>query len=72
MNYAGLKIIFTENALENTSERTFPVSKNRSARIHKKMVKRFGGEFRKRPCIWKVGDTVFMHPALKADFLSRL
>lgn len=62
----GLQIIFSTNALEDTEERLFPVSKHRSKRIHKKLVKRFGGEFRKKPCMWRMGDTIYAHPAFKA------
>jgi hypothetical protein len=36
------------NALVDTPERNFPVSKNRSRRIHKKLIKRYGGEFKKK------------------------
>lgn len=63
----GLRIIYSSNALEDTEERLFPVSKNRSARIRKKLIKRYGGEFRKRPCMWRVGDVLYAHPSFKAQ-----
>lgn len=67
MNFAGLKIIFTAYALEVTKERLFPESKHRSKRVHKKLLKRFGGEFRKVPCMWRKGDTVYAHPTYEAQ-----
>lgn len=68
MVIGGMRVIFTVDAMEDTAERTFPVSRHRSKRIHKKLVKRFGGEFRKRPCIFWSKDTIFAHPSFKAEF----
>lgn len=62
----GMRIIFSEVALENTEERLFPESKHRSKRILKKLVKRHGGEFRKKPCIWRSGSTLIAHPSFRA------
>ncbi len=64
----GLPIIVSEHALEETDVRLFPESKNRSRRIHKKLVKRFGGEFRKVPCIWKTPQGLIMHPVMYQRF----
>ena len=64
----GMKVIYSPHALEETEERLFPENRYRSRRLHKKLVKRFGGEFKKRPCIWKMGNTLFVHPAHKAEF----
>lgn len=66
----GLKIIYSDAALETTNVRNFPVSKHRSKRIFKKLVKRFGGEFSRVPCMYKMGTTLICHPALKANLLS--
>lgn len=63
----GISIVFTEMALADTEERMFPVSKHRSKRIHKKLVKRHGGEFRKEPCMWQSGNTIFAHTKFKAE-----
>lgn len=60
-----MKIIYDLNALENTNERLFPASKNRSARILKKLIKRFGGEFKKQPVIFKIGNKFIAHPIYK-------
>lgn len=65
MTYGGMRVICDPNALAETTERLFPVSKNRSKRIHKKLVKRFGGEFRKEPAIFKIGNgTIVAHPVM--------
>jgi hypothetical protein len=60
------RITFSVHALEFTNERLFPESRHRSNRIHKKLVKRFGGEFRRQPCMWRVGDELIAHPSFKA------
>ena len=69
---AGLKIHFTENALEATTERLFPESKNRSKRIHKKLLKRYGSEFRKVPAMWTVRGVVYAHPFFRAQIQNAL
>jgi hypothetical protein len=51
---------------EATTERLFPASRHRSARIRKKLIKRFCAEFRKQPCIWRIGDRIVAHPSFKA------
>lgn len=64
----GTPIIFSQYALEETDERLFPASRHRSKRIHKKLVKRFGGEFRKVPAIFKTPQGIIMHPNFRAEF----
>jgi hypothetical protein len=63
----GLPIIWSIYALKETDERLFPFSKHRSRRIHKKLVKRFGGEFRKVPAIFQTPQGLIAHPALRPD-----
>jgi hypothetical protein len=58
----GIRLICSHMALKDGDVRLFPESKNRSKRIHKKLVKRFGGEFRKVPAIYRMGDTLVAHP----------
>jgi hypothetical protein len=58
------EIIVSDAAMQDTDERLFPVSKNRSKRIHKKLLKRFGGEFRKKPAVFRLGNRWIMHPEL--------
>lgn len=62
--FGGIQMIVSEFALKDSNVRLFPESKNRSARIHKKLVKRFGGEFKKVPAIWQIEDRLVVHPAL--------
>lgn len=62
--YMGLQIIVSDAALETTDVRLFPESENRSKRIHKKLVKRFGGEFKRVPAIFRIGDKIVAHPAM--------
>jgi hypothetical protein len=62
--FGGIQMIVSEFALKESDVRLFPESKNRSARIHKKLVKRFGGEFRKVPAIWQIENRLVVHPAL--------
>lgn len=61
---AGMPIIISDRALQDTTERLFPASKNRSRRIHKKLVKRYGGEFQKKPVAFRMGDSFIIHPAV--------
>lgn len=67
MSPFGLQIQYNPNALEATTERLFPTSKHRSKRIHKKLVKRFGGEFRMKPCMWQMGNKIIAHPIYRAE-----
>lgn len=58
-----LKVIVTADSVMESDERLFPDSKHRSSRIKKKLIKRFGGEFKKVPAIWQTDDRIYMHPA---------
>jgi hypothetical protein len=60
--FGGIRLICSHMALKDGDVRLFPESKNRSKRIHKKLVKRFGGEFKKVPAIYRMGDTLVAHP----------
>lgn len=68
----GKQVLFSAAALKETAERLFPVSRHRSKRTHKKLVKRFGGEFRKVPCIFTTPQAIYVHPAMKAEFLAAI
>jgi hypothetical protein len=63
-----MNTIVSDLALKDSTVRLFPVSKNRSRRIHKKLVKRFGGEFRKEPCAYQTPQGLIVHPALYVEF----
>lgn len=67
-----MKVIFDLNALKEGEERLFPASRHRSARVRKKLIRRFGGEFRKVPCMWMVGGVLIAHPSLKARIEAKL
>jgi len=65
--FGGIRITYSAWALKETDERLFPASKHRSRRIHKKLVKRFGGEFRKMPAIFQTPQGLIAHPAMRAE-----
>lgn len=67
-SFNGIPITVSDLALEVTKERLFPVSRHRSRRIHKKLVKRHNGEFRTVPCIWQTPQGYVMHPVRYAEF----
>lgn len=68
----GINIFVSPHALEVSEERLFPASRHRSRRIHKKLLKRFGGEFRRTPCIWRTPMGFVVHPSLYAELKARL
>lgn len=59
----GMKVVQGLEYVQQSEERLFPESRHRSQRVHKKLVRRFGGEFRMVPATFQYGDTLFMHPA---------
>lgn len=68
MLFNGMTIISDPNALAETTERRFPMSKNRSKRIHKKLVKRYGSEFCREPAIFKLANGTFIaHSVMYAE-----
>lgn len=69
--FGGRQFIVSELAVKDTDERLFPESKNRSRRIHKKLVKRFGGVFRKEPCAYQTPQGYIIHPTLYAQLKLR-
>lgn len=68
----GMRVISDPNCLEETDERMFPVSRHRSARVRKKLLRRFGGEFRKQPAMFKIGQTIICHPAMYAKLKAQI
>lgn len=66
------RVVFTTLALKDSEERLFPISRHRSRRIRKKLLRRHGGEFRKVPCMWRAGDVILAHPALRAEIERQL
>jgi len=63
----GIDLVVSEHALKDSDVRNFPVSRHRSARVHKKLVKRHGGEFRKVGCVYRMGNKMVIHPTLYAE-----
>lgn len=63
----GIPIMVSEHALQDTDQRLFPVSRHRSKRVHKKLIKRFGGEFKRVPCIYKTPQGMVAHPTMYAQ-----
>lgn len=68
----SMLIVYSEYALKSTAERLFPASKNRSKRIHKKLVKRFGGEFRMVPAMWRIHDKIIAHPSFRSQLEAKV
>jgi len=67
LNYNGMQIVIDDKVLASTSEFLFPPSRHRSRRIHKKLVKRFGGEVRMKPACWKIGDKLYIHSTIWSE-----
>lgn len=68
----AMNVTYSIYALKQTSERNFPESRNRSRRIHKKLCRRFGGEFRMVPTIWQTALGIIAHPSLKSQLEAAL
>lgn len=72
MLYDLSSVIVTSNALVETNERLFPYSKHRSRRVRKKLLKRFGGEFRMKPAAFKTPQGFIVHPAIYVSLRENL
>jgi hypothetical protein len=66
----GMRITVSTHAVQR--DRLFPESRHRSARIRKKLMKRFGGEFHEKPAAFAHPDGILMHPELYAEVRRRL
>lgn len=60
-----IRIIYSDAAYKSTDERLFPASRHRSRRIEKKLVKRFGGYYKREPAIFMTPAGCMAHPSLK-------
>lgn len=58
-------IHYSTIATKPTSERLFPFSPHRSARISKKLMKRFGGVYRHEPAIYQLNGLIIAHPSFR-------
>lgn len=69
----GVTFIESAYALKETKERLFPVSRHRSARIRKKLVRRHGGEYRMVPAAFGLpGGKILVHPEIAAEVRRQL
>jgi hypothetical protein len=69
--FQGIPIMQSLHCMEDTKERLFPESRHRSARIRKKLLKRFGGEFRKRPAMYQMPNgTIICHPVIYRQLMK--
>jgi hypothetical protein len=66
------QIVFSPSCLRDSPVRLFPESVHRSARIRKKLIKRFGGEFLRVPAMFVVNGVLYAHPSHRAELLRRL
>lgn len=66
----GVRIISSAVAVKASSDQLFPASRHRSARIRKKLIKRFGGEFRQVPTIYRYGNDLIAHPTLYDELVK--
>lgn len=65
--FNGMPIVEDFRCFIDSEVRTFPESRHRSARIKKKLVKRFGGEFMKVPGIIQAFGGLVVHPSIYAQ-----
>lgn len=70
MILGGTPIIFSVHALADTDERMFPISRHRSRRVFKKLIKRFGSEFRKQPVMYSMAGKIIAHPSFKEKLME--
>ena len=62
---SNMAITISDVALKEV--RAFPVSRHRSARIRKKLIKRHGYEAKMQPCVIRFGDMMVVHPTIGAE-----
>lgn len=72
INNFGVRIMVSDHALKDTDQRLFSASRHRSKRVHKKLIKRFGSEFKRVPCIYKTPQGLAVHPTMYAQLKREL
>jgi hypothetical protein len=65
--FNGVDVICDPNCLADTAERNFAESKHRSKRIRKKLIKRFGSEFKRVPAMFQFQGRIVAHPVRYAE-----
>jgi hypothetical protein len=74
LRYRGPEIVVTVAAVDHSQVigRRFPESRHRSRRIHKKLLKRHGGEFIFKPACFQIGDRIVIHPELQRELAEQM
>lgn len=62
--FGGMQIVLSPFATVLSDRPTFPVSRHRSRRIHKKLERRHGPQFPQLPASYEIGGRLHMHPAI--------
>ena len=65
--FNGVQVISDPSCLADSTERNFLDSKNRSKRMRKKLIKRFGSEFKKIPTMYQIQGRIIAHPVRYAE-----
>lgn len=65
-------IRFSDYCTGPTSERHFPESKHRSARIKKKLIKRYGSEFVMGPAIYDTPYGILAHTSFERELRRKI
>lgn len=68
--FNGVRVFEDHNALADTTERKFPESRHRSARVRKKLIKRHGSEFVKVPTMFQINGDIYAHPVRYRELLA--
>ena len=72
-SFHGVRIVVSEHALEETDVPLFPVNPDRKPRVQKKLLKRFGSQFKRVPCIWTTADGgIVCHPSMYEQLKRRV
>jgi hypothetical protein len=66
----GVDLVWSPHAVR--TEWLFPPSKNRSRRIHKKLMKRFGRQTVQHPAVYQVHGTLYAHPSFRDKLEQRI
>lgn len=69
-NFGDMRIVFSSLILRETKQRLFPQSLNRSRRVLKKLLRRYGSEFRRVPAIWISNGTLYAHPTFRQKLID--
>lgn len=71
-HFGGTQVVVSSLCDKETTRRHFPESRHRSARITKKLIRRYGGIFVREPAAYMVGNKLYCHPALYAQMCAKI